>query len=70
MAAESSGIEPIPFAPEDALPLNHLQMKKGLPTHKDPFDRILVCQAISQKMVLMTHDAKIPGFDVDCILEI
>jgi PIN domain nuclease of toxin-antitoxin system len=29
--------------------------------HKDPFDRLLVAQAITEGLVLVTSDAKLPG---------
>ena len=32
--------------------------------HKDPFDRILICQAIVHGMVLITPDARIPRYPV------
>ena len=36
----------------------HAQMIQGLPHHhRDPFDRMLVAQAISEPLRLVTHDA-------------
>jgi len=32
--------------------------------HKDPFDRILICQAIVHGMVLITPDTRIPRYPV------
>jgi PIN domain nuclease of toxin-antitoxin system len=29
-----------------------------IPNHKDPFDRMLIWQAIQQKMTLLSHDSK------------
>jgi len=33
--------------------------------HKDPFDRMLVCQASSQGLILLTADEKIGAYDPD-----
>ncbi|WP_348640544.1 type II toxin-antitoxin system VapC family toxin [Nitratireductor sp. XY-223] len=32
------------------------------PIHKDPFDRMLIAQAIAEEIVLMTTDAKITRY--------
>ncbi|MCL2137815.1 MAG: type II toxin-antitoxin system VapC family toxin [Coriobacteriia bacterium] len=33
--------------------------------HKDPFDRLLVAQAITEKLLFLTSDSKIAGFKDD-----
>jgi PIN domain nuclease of toxin-antitoxin system len=43
----------------------HAVMVETLPTfadHKDPFDRMLVSQALSEAMVLLTADARLPQY--------
>jgi PIN domain nuclease of toxin-antitoxin system len=35
--------------------------------HKDPFDRILVAQAIAERMTLVTKDARLQQYDVATI---
>jgi PIN domain nuclease of toxin-antitoxin system len=37
----------------------HALLLAELPNHQDPFDRLLVAQALSEPMRLMTHDANI-----------
>lgn len=32
--------------------------------HKDPFDRMLIWQAIRQDLVFLSHDRKMPGYKV------
>jgi len=45
--------------------LVHGQMAAALPMlHKDPFDRMLVAQAISEGMVLVTVDERLSGYGV------
>jgi PIN domain nuclease of toxin-antitoxin system len=48
------GIEPLPLEEEAALMLPRLPE-----LHKDPFDRMLVCQALTHQLVLLTPDALI-----------
>ncbi len=48
----AAGFEPLPITWIHALAVN------GLPLlHRDPFDRMLVAQAISEPVHLLTHDA-------------
>jgi PIN domain nuclease of toxin-antitoxin system len=45
--------------------LAHGQRAASLPMlHKDPFDRMLVAQAMAEQMVLVTVDQRISGYDV------
>ena len=39
--------------------LKKLKQKKNSPEHKDPFDRILLCQAAVDSMTLLTHDKRL-----------
>jgi len=48
----------------------HLMVLESLPTfadHKDPFDRMLVAQAIVEGLPLLTADTKIPRYPVQTI---
>lgn len=53
------------FKRMDILP-HHLDTLASLPTtiHKDPFDRLLVAQAIAEDMTFVTRDAAISGYPV------
>ena len=35
--------------------------------HKDPFDRMLIAQAINEKLILVTRDRLIAQYDVDLL---
>lgn len=48
--------------------MKKLKREKNAPPHKDPFDRMLICQADTENMVFITHDARIPGYHMPCIL--
>ena len=49
------------------LPLEpkHLDYIKELPDiHRDPFDRLIISQAVTEEMTLITKDNTIPQYDV------
>lgn len=48
------GYEELPIVTAHALELEHLP-----PIHRDPFDRILIAQAVAEGVPLVTHDAMI-----------
>jgi PIN domain nuclease of toxin-antitoxin system len=55
----NSGFEPLPVQ------MAHIQLFLKLPLHhRDPFDRILIAQAISRKLMLVTNDQQIMSYDV------
>jgi len=56
--AKKSGFELLDFTAEDALALKELPFH-----HKDPFDRMLISQAINRKYALLTDDAKMAKYD-------
>jgi PIN domain nuclease of toxin-antitoxin system len=54
-----AGIRILGLAPDHGLGV------AGLPLyHRDPFDRLLIAQARSERLTLMTADARIPPYDV------
>ncbi|MBN8613391.1 MAG: type II toxin-antitoxin system VapC family toxin [Deltaproteobacteria bacterium] len=53
-----------------ALPIDvpHLESLDGLPLHhRDPFDRLLVAQARSERLRLVSNDPLIALYDVDIV---
>jgi PIN domain nuclease of toxin-antitoxin system len=45
--------------------LEHVLMLDNLPGHhKDPFDRLLVAQAMVEKAILLSHDAQIASYPI------
>ena len=57
-AAEKSGFEMLDFSAKDALLLKDLPFH-----HRDPFDRMLITQAISRKLVFVTQDSLMDPYD-------
>lgn len=53
------GISPLPLDEGDTLMLDRLP-----PVHADPFDRLLICQAIQRGLTLLTPDPQIHRYPV------
>ncbi|MBP6002109.1 MAG: type II toxin-antitoxin system VapC family toxin [Pyrinomonadaceae bacterium] len=60
-AATNAGIETLPLTPEEAASYGDL----AEPSHKDPFDRMLIWQAINRKLVLVSGDSTFKRFESD-----
>ena len=51
-----------------AISINHALMIEKLPLHhQDPFDRILIAQAISENLIIITRDRKFKAYEVKTI---
>ncbi|MFT4035559.1 MAG: type II toxin-antitoxin system VapC family toxin [Patulibacter sp.] len=56
-----AGFEPL------AVRFSHAERVRDLPLlHRDPFDRLLVAQAQVEELVLLTTDAQLSAYDIDC----
>ncbi|HTD09277.1 MAG TPA: type II toxin-antitoxin system VapC family toxin [Solirubrobacteraceae bacterium] len=50
---------------ELGITFKHAMLAGALPPHhRDPFDRMLVAQAQSERLILVTNDARIAAYDV------
>jgi len=56
--AKESGFELLDFSAADAMALKELPFY-----HKDPFDRMLISQALNRKYKIMTVDSKFKNYD-------
>ena len=54
-AAQAQAFKLLPLSPEDASTFHHLPRTR----HKDPFDRMLIWQAIRGSRTLITQDSEI-----------
>ncbi|MGH2910674.1 MAG: type II toxin-antitoxin system VapC family toxin [Solirubrobacteraceae bacterium] len=54
-----AGIRILGLAPDHGLDVARLPLH-----HRDPFDRLLIAQARSERLTVMTADARIPAYDV------
>lgn len=51
-----------------AITLDHIDALSRLPNHhRDPFDRLLIAQAISEGLTLVTSDENIHRYPVQCL---
>ena len=69
MCRESKFI-PLPMKDTVIDEANHLDWNGPGDVHKDPFDRMLLAQAIVEEMQFMTADSKIPCFKQDCVVAV
>lgn len=61
---QARGIEPLPLDEESCLHLVRLP-----PLHRDPFDRMLICQALVGGLTLVTPDEAIARYPVRTLWE-
>lgn len=55
--------------PELPVTVDHAHAIADLPSiHRDPFDRMLVAQAIVERMTIVTRDKSIAAYDVNVIV--
>jgi len=54
------GLELLPLHPE------HIYKLKDLPfRHRDPFDRLLIAQALNERMPILSNDSAFDDYDVE-----
>lgn len=56
--AQESGFETLDYSANDAVALKEMPFH-----HKDPFDRMLISQALNRKFKIMTVDSKFKKYD-------
>ena len=62
-ALSVDAIQPLPIRWNHAVRVRDLEM-----IHRDPFDRLLVAQAIEEQLTLVTADERIPAYPVRCLV--
>ena len=67
---QQSGYEKLAIKENHIFAMADLKRDEGVPPHKDPFDRMLICQALAENMMFVTHDSLIPGYREPCILAV
>ena len=69
--SKASGMLFMPLLSEQIALLNTLSYAPNAPRpHKDPFDRMLVCQAKAENMLFLTHDELIPYYNEPCVIPV
>lgn len=67
---KEAGFKMISLRDDSIYRLEKLTRPDSAPKHKDPFDKILICQAITENMMFLTHDSLIPGYNVPNIMPV
>ena len=67
---EEAGFKELPFTEKHALEIENLKRYENTPPHNDPFDKMMLCQAIAENMLFITHDARIVEYDTPNILKV
>ena len=65
-----SGFKCLPLELNHILTFDNLKRKEGKPPHKDPFDNLMLAQAIAENMKFITHDEHIAEYDCENIFKI
>ena len=63
-----AGYIPLPFKESHLLRANKLIWDGEGDEHRDPFDRVLLAQAMVEEMYFITHDDLIPKFKQNCVI--
>ena len=59
---QQGGFEELPIA------FHHAEQGRSLPLHHtDPFDRMLIAQARTEKLTLVTHDGRVEPYNVSVL---
>ena len=65
-----AGYLPLPISNQHVLAIEGLKRGNDQPPHNDPFDRILIAQAKSEGMTLITHDGMFAGYGETCVMTV
>ena len=65
---ERSKVRFLPLRKAHVFELRSLRRREGAKEHRDPFDRMLLCQAKSEGMTLLTHDQMMIDYEEDCLI--
>jgi PIN domain nuclease of toxin-antitoxin system len=67
----SANLNCLLLKPEHTFALGTLVYSEDAPQkHKDPFDRMLICQAKVENMLFLTHDHLIPYYNESCVVSV
>lgn len=66
----ASGYLELPVSDSSVFALETLRRSPEEKAHNDPFDRIMICQAKTEKMLFLTHDSLIQGYNEPCIFPV
>ncbi len=62
-----AGFVPLGLADKHILAVHSLQRPENAPARSDPFDRLLLAQAKSERGILLSHDRNFSNYQEDCL---
>ncbi len=65
--AQKAGFQSFPLHDRHIFALSSLYRSDTAKPHKDPFDRLLICQAKCENMVFLTHDTLLADYNEPCV---
>lgn len=65
-----AGFKELPLNVKHTLAVKNLTRKENTPPHRDPFDRLMIAQAIVESMIFITHDMRIAEYTCPLIYKI
>ncbi len=68
--AQQAGFLLLPIENAHVAALETLSRPDGVPSHNDPFDRMLIAQAKAENMAFITHDSLIPQYNEACVIPV
>ena len=68
--ADESGMTCLALTKDHIAALKTLRRIAGSGEHHDPFDRMLMAQAKTENLMLISHDRLLQGYDEDCLLTV
>ena len=63
-----SGFQRLSVEEKHIFLLESLKRPEDAPSHKDPFDKMLISQAKGEEMLFLTHDALLSYYNEPCIV--
>lgn len=60
---KDAGFEILPLTEMHTLAVKNLTRRANTPPHNDPFDKLILSQAIVEDMIFMTHDDRLGEYD-------
>ena len=65
-----SGFSALTISTSHIYQLKTLKRPTDAPPHKDPFDRIMICQAKADNLLFVSHDRLIADYNESCVLNV
>ena len=65
-----AGFQQLMVYEEHVLEVEKLKRDENAPSHKDPFDRMLIAQAKAEGIILLTHDSLLSGYNEPCVMTV